>query len=147
MTLALATGAGALARLVYGRATSGPNGYDGLSVRGPVTQPVTPTDRFYVVTKNIVDPRVDAALWRLQTTGLVDHPTTLDLDGVRAVSRREALATSGGISGLLQAPRWERCSDLLRFRAIDVLRHQHRAGHEQAGQRVHRVVELPVHHR
>ena len=36
---------------------------------------ITPNEQFYCVTKNVVDPKVDAALWRLEVTGLVkDSP-------------------------------------------------------------------------
>ena len=38
---------------------------------------VTPTDRFYVVSKNLIDPEIDAGRWRLQIDGLVERPLTL----------------------------------------------------------------------
>src|SRR6185437_8419257 len=38
---------------------------------------VTPADRFYVVSKNLIDPVVDANSWHLSIGGLVGHPLTL----------------------------------------------------------------------
>ena len=38
---------------------------------------VTPNNLFYVVSKNEIDPTVDANDWRLEVTGLVDNPMTL----------------------------------------------------------------------
>ncbi len=35
---------------------------------------VTPVDKFYVVSKNFIDPRVDVNQWRLNVHGLVDKP-------------------------------------------------------------------------
>ena len=34
--------------------------YDGLRYKGPDIQPITPNDRFYVVSKNVIDPRIQA---------------------------------------------------------------------------------------
>jgi DMSO/TMAO reductase YedYZ molybdopterin-dependent catalytic subunit len=59
--------------------------YDGMEYRGADVQPITPNDRFYVVTKNIVDPDPTTAVWRLEVTGLVDHPTTYSFDQIRAL--------------------------------------------------------------
>jgi len=39
---------------------------------------VTPTSEFYVVTKNVIDPTVDAASWQLSIGGLVTTPATYD---------------------------------------------------------------------
>ena len=57
--------------------------YDGMEYRGPDVQPVTPNERFYSVTKNIVDPTVDARLWRLEVTGPSRRPATFSLGDVR----------------------------------------------------------------
>lgn len=50
--------------------------YDGMQVRGPDIAPITPNERFYIVTKNIIDPRVARPLWRLEIAGLVRQPRT-----------------------------------------------------------------------
>jgi DMSO/TMAO reductase YedYZ molybdopterin-dependent catalytic subunit len=96
-----------LARYLYGRATVGPSGYDGLQVRGPRTDPVTPNDRFYVVTKNLVDPDVDRSLWRLEVTGSVDRPHTYDFEELTSLSSIEQVQTleciSNGVGGGLMS--------------------------------------------
>ena len=52
---------------------------------GEDVQPITPNDRFYTVTKNIVDPDPTTAVWRLEVGGLVDHPTTYTYAQIRAL--------------------------------------------------------------
>ena len=54
--LALAAGSGALIRNLNERATFS---YDGLAYSGPGVKPIAPNDKFYTVTKNVVDPNVD----------------------------------------------------------------------------------------
>lgn len=45
---------------------------------------VTPNDKFYVVSKNVVrDPEVNSASWRLEIAGAVDRPLTLSYEQVR----------------------------------------------------------------
>ncbi len=105
--LGLAIASGSLADVLYRRATVGPNGYDGLSVRGPHTDPITPNDRFYVVTKNLIDPVVDRGLWRLQVTGLVENPRTFRFEELAALSTRTQTQTleciSNGVGGGLMS--------------------------------------------
>lgn len=60
--------------------------YDGTQVRGPDIAPITPNDQFYIVTKNVVDARVDPALWRLEIVGAVDRPATYDFGALKALS-------------------------------------------------------------
>jgi DMSO/TMAO reductase YedYZ molybdopterin-dependent catalytic subunit len=100
-----------LARFLYGRATVGPSGYDGLQVRGPRTDSITPNDRFYVVTKNLVDPDVNGSLWRLEVTGSVDRPHTYDFDELSSLPSVEQLQTLECISnavggGLMSNAAW-----------------------------------------
>ncbi|MBC8162496.1 MAG: hypothetical protein H7Z42_14900 [Roseiflexaceae bacterium] len=64
----LALGSGALLARLYRQATFF---YDGMQYLGPDIQPITPNDRFYAVTKNIVDPHVMPSQWRLAVDGLV----------------------------------------------------------------------------
>lgn len=59
--------------------------YDGLSVAGPGVAPVTPTDDFYIVTKNLIDPRVDTSYWSLRVDGHVEEEREYDLDDLRAL--------------------------------------------------------------
>jgi DMSO/TMAO reductase YedYZ molybdopterin-dependent catalytic subunit len=45
---------------------------------------ITPNDRFYVVSKNVIrDPDIDAQRWRLQVRGLVDQPMALTYQELR----------------------------------------------------------------
>ncbi len=74
--LAIATG-GVLQRL-YTRSTFS---YDGLQNNGDVT-PITPNDRFYVVTQNLIDPQVDKGAWRLEIGGDVERPRQYDFAGI-----------------------------------------------------------------
>ena len=64
----LAVAAGGLLRQLAQVATFA---YDGMEYRGDDVQPITPNDRFYTVTKNIVDPDPTTAVWRLEVGGLV----------------------------------------------------------------------------
>ncbi|MBA3281848.1 MAG: molybdopterin-dependent oxidoreductase [Acidimicrobiia bacterium] len=78
--LALATGG--LGTSLFRRSTFG---YDGMQYSGPGIQAITPNDKFYVVTKNVIDPRVQAAQWRLGIGGLVDRPATYTFEDLRAM--------------------------------------------------------------
>jgi DMSO/TMAO reductase YedYZ molybdopterin-dependent catalytic subunit len=103
--LALA-GGGLLARL-YERSTIG---YDGQRTAPPL-DPVTPTEKFYVVTKNFVDPEIDASLWRLELSGLVERPRTYDLEelslqpSVEQVTTLECISNAVG-GGLISNALW-----------------------------------------
>lgn len=107
--MALATAG--LARFVFGRATVGPNGYDGLQVRGPTTDPITPNDRFYVVTKNLIDPTVDRGLWRLEVTGTVGRPHAYSFEELASLASVDQVQTLECISnpvggGLMSNAEW-----------------------------------------
>ena len=78
--LALAAG-GLVTRLYRGSAI----GYDGLETSTRGLTPITPNDRFYVVTKNFVDPEVRRSLWRLQVNGLVRDERTWSFDELAAL--------------------------------------------------------------
>ncbi len=103
---ALATG-GVLWRL-YRRATFS---YDGLRYHDPNIQPLAPNECFYVVTKNVIDPLVNRAIWRLEVTGMVDRPHTYrfeDLLAMPATTQETTLeCISNGVGGgLLSNARW-----------------------------------------
>ena len=46
---------------------------------------ITPVGDFYVVSKNFVDPVVDATSWQLHVGGMVDAPTAMTLDFLRGL--------------------------------------------------------------
>ena len=60
--------------------------YDGTPYSGPGVQPLTPNDKFYTVTKNVVDPNVSQNLWALQVDGLVAQPHTYRFPELAALS-------------------------------------------------------------
>jgi DMSO/TMAO reductase YedYZ molybdopterin-dependent catalytic subunit len=89
-TLIMAAVAGGLIRALYGRSTLL---YDGTRYRGPDVQAITRNDRFYSVTKNVLDPDVARAAWRLRVDGLVARPRTYtfaELAASGAVTMQEA---------------------------------------------------------
>lgn len=88
LAFAAATGAGVFVRLLATSAARAGAAAQSLfqRIRG-LPPEVTPTDKFYVVSKNPagLDPRVDASRWRLEITGLVGKPVTLTYDDIRAM--------------------------------------------------------------
>jgi DMSO/TMAO reductase YedYZ molybdopterin-dependent catalytic subunit len=82
--LALASG-GLIGRLYQTAAF----GYDGTQNLGPHIDPITPNDRFYVVTKNIIDPHVDRSVvvdyWRFEMRGLIARPDDFNIDEIAAL--------------------------------------------------------------
>ncbi len=73
--LLMAGGGAALLRELYRAATFG---YDGTQYLGAGVEPITPNEKFYCVTKNVIDPNVDIGRWRLEVSGLVKHSQTYD---------------------------------------------------------------------
>jgi DMSO/TMAO reductase YedYZ molybdopterin-dependent catalytic subunit len=59
--------------------------YDGTQYLGADVQAITPNDRFYVVTKNVVDPRAVKSVWRFEVTGLVDQPRTYTFEDLASM--------------------------------------------------------------
>ncbi len=80
--------------------------------RGKLPPEVTPTGDFYVVSKNVADPNVDAASWRLEITGLVERPITLTYEQFTALPSVEQYVTLECISNvvggdLMSNARWK----------------------------------------
>jgi DMSO/TMAO reductase YedYZ molybdopterin-dependent catalytic subunit len=59
---------------------------------------VTPTPEFYVVSKNIVDPKVDGSTWMLEIDGMVRQPLSLSLTDLLARESVEFTSTLECIS-------------------------------------------------
>jgi len=128
----LAAGAGGMLAHLLGRATFG---YDGQMVEGPDVAPITPNDKFYVVTKNVIDPVVAPANWRLELGGLVERPATYSFDDLLAFEQVEQETTLMCISnpvggGLMSNAVWTgvRLRDLLELArpastALEVVTH------------------------
>lgn len=81
MGLGLLAATGGLLEQLRSRATFA---YDGLRVDGPDIAPITPNDRFYVVSKNVVDPTIDPGLWRLEVRGHVERELSYDMAALTA---------------------------------------------------------------
>jgi len=77
----LAAATGGLGTELYRRATFS---YDGTQLNGAGITPITPNDKFYTVTKNVIDPRISSANWNLTVDGAVTNPQTFDLAAMRA---------------------------------------------------------------
>lgn len=104
----LAASSGGMLTRLYDRATFS---YDGMQYIGPDLEPITPNERFYVVTKNVIDPTVNRSLWALEVNGLVDRPQTYDLARIEAISPIEQETTLMCISnptawGLISNALW-----------------------------------------
>jgi DMSO/TMAO reductase YedYZ molybdopterin-dependent catalytic subunit len=107
--LIVAGGGAALVRRLYRAASFS---YDGTQYSGPMVQPITPNDEFYCVTKNVIDPRVDASLWHLEVNGLVQNPRTYRLQDVKAfspvVQETTLMCISNGLdAGLMSNAKWK----------------------------------------
>src|SRR5256886_4426458 len=53
----------------------------------------TPTSEFYVVTKNVIDPTVDAGTWHLSIGGLVSNPTPYSYADLQALATIDEFVT------------------------------------------------------
>lgn len=104
----LAVGAGAVFALptyrlidkLYDRATFD---YDGTVYSGPGVMPLVPNDKFYTVTKNVVDPNVKKSIWGLEISGLVDHGRTYDFDDLAGMTPTDQETTLMCISNAVGA--------------------------------------------
>lgn len=108
----LAVFAGDAIRRLY---TMGAFGYDGTQVLGPHIDPLTPNDKFYVVTKNLIDPHIDPGAqtddWRFELRGLIDKPDDFNIDEIKALPSTVQETTIECISnpvggGLISNARW-----------------------------------------
>ncbi len=109
LALLAAGGAAEVMRRLYQLATFS---YDGTQYKGRIVQPITPNDLFYCVTKNVVDPKVNADLWRLEVTGLVQTRQTYQLGGLKSLPAVEQETTlmciSNGLdAGLMSNAKWK----------------------------------------
>ncbi len=54
---------------------------------------VTPNDQFYIVSKNVMDPTVDATSWRLKVGGAVERAMEWDYDGLYSMMEASQYTT------------------------------------------------------
>ncbi|MCP9487255.1 MAG: molybdopterin-dependent oxidoreductase [Gaiellaceae bacterium MAG52_C11] len=105
---ALALASGGLVTRLYRRSAIP---YDGFETRAAKLDPITPNERWYVVTKNFVDPRVDRSLWRLEVRGMVENESSMSFEELEAMPSVEQVTTleciSNGIgAGLISNAVW-----------------------------------------
>ncbi len=113
----LAGGLGALAAIALGGMLRrlyqrGTFAYDGTQYGGPEVQKITPNDKFYQVTKNLVDPDVARDIWRFDIVGNVESPrvwTFHELTALPAVEQETTMqCISYGVgSGLISNAVWK----------------------------------------
>ena len=106
--LAVAGGGVGLLRKLYRAATFS---YDGRQYGGELVEAITPNESFYCVTKNVIDPVVNRALWRLEVTGLVENAQRYDLEQLQALpsvkQETTLMCISNGIeAGLMSNAIW-----------------------------------------
>lgn len=102
------------------------------SLQDLFNQEVTPTEDFYVVTKNLIDPVVDAAGWSLTVDGLVSSPLTLGYSALQSRIASGALPAAGEYAtmecvsnevggNLIGSARWDgvRLADLLTAAGVE----------------------------
>ena len=54
---------------------------------------ITPNKDFYRIDTTLITPRVDLKTWRLNITGMVEHPLTISFDELMAMPSREEVIT------------------------------------------------------
>ncbi|MEO6578398.1 MAG: molybdopterin-dependent oxidoreductase, partial [Candidatus Limnocylindria bacterium] len=86
----MAASSGGMLTRLFSQATFS---YDGTQYIGANLEPITPNDKFYVVTKNVVDPRVNRALWGLEVNGHVDSPQRYDFGRIESMSSTDQETT------------------------------------------------------
>jgi hypothetical protein len=124
-----ATGAVALVSTAYvGRFVSGIRGGSIGGGSDAISEPITPNDSFYLISKNFVDPGVDADDWRLRITGLVDTPRDIAYSELQRMQQQEQLTTltciSNEIGGeLISNAKWTgvRLADILAIAGVQPL--------------------------
>jgi DMSO/TMAO reductase YedYZ molybdopterin-dependent catalytic subunit len=87
-----------------------PEGFEGVMPR--LVPEITPTNSFYITTKNFVDPTLDPSDWRLNFKGMVDNPYTLtfeELMSLPAITMTLTLACVSNPTGgnLIGNARWK----------------------------------------
>ncbi len=99
--------------------------YDGTVYSGEDIQPITPVDRFYTVTKNVVDPEVNRGIWRLEIGGHVNKGASYSYDDLQKFEQVDQETTLMCISnkigaGLFSNAKWHgvRLHDVLQASGV-----------------------------
>ncbi len=69
-----------------------------------VTEEITPTNKFYVISKNFSDPRIEESGWSLNLRGLLKTPTKLNLSQLQALSSLQQVVTMECVSNNVGGP-------------------------------------------
>ena len=102
--------------VIVGEKVWGRRGGGAQAALGEVPTPeITPTQEFYVVSKNLFDLPVDASKWRLRVGGHTARLVELTLDDIRALPARDVVVTLQCISNevggnLISTARWRGCA-------------------------------------
>ena len=97
--LAFLIGAGGLALRTVVRNASSVTPSRAFSTQGELPPEITPNDRFYEVSKNIINPKVDVEGWSLMVGGdMVGNPYSLTYDELKALPSKEEYVTLTCIS-------------------------------------------------
>ena len=88
-------GGGTLWRALGGSRVIG--GADG-RLTGRISSDITPVDRFYTISKNLADPKVDGGAWQLELRGQVNRPLMLTYESLKAMPATEQYFTLACIS-------------------------------------------------
>ena len=81
-------------------------------VKALLVPEVTPTESFYITTKNFVDPTLDGDAWSLSFKGLVENPYSITLKDLKAMQPMDRIETLACISNpvggsLIGNARWK----------------------------------------
>ena len=99
---ALLIGSGGLALRTIVRNASSVTPSRAFSTQGELPPEITPNDRFYEVSKNIINPSVDATDWNLEVGGdMVGNPYSLTYDELKALPSKEEFVTLTCISNTI----------------------------------------------
>ena len=91
--------------LAAGSATAAEPNPPPYDVKG-ISAEITPTNDFYTVSKNFIDPTVAVSGWRLTIDGLVDRPMELTYDDLTALPASEGFYTLMCISNEVGGDLW-----------------------------------------
>lgn len=103
--LGVAASALAIERLLTQYLASSNLAYEGFGTPLRIASAITPNQYFYVVSKNALDPVVNAGQWQLELAGLVRGPRTWSYEQIRALASETRAITleciSNGVGGNL----------------------------------------------
>lgn len=77
----------------------------GIASAGEIPPPITPTDEFYVISKNFIDPTPERGDdWEVEVAGLVDNPGTISRAELEELAGPDFVSTLTCISNPIDGP-------------------------------------------